>query len=89
MEELLEAAKNNDLEKVKFLIDKGADVNAKDYFDMTALMYAVDDYDITKLLIDSGADVNLIDINGKTALIYASQKGHLEVAEFLKANGAV
>lgn len=74
---------------VILLIEKGANVNLVDIDCRTALMYTVDNYDITKLLIDSGADVNLIDINGKTALIYASQKGHLEVADFLKANGAV
>ncbi|MEI0445998.1 ankyrin repeat domain-containing protein [Brachyspira intermedia] len=58
MTELLEAIKNDDLETLKSLIEKGADINAKD-------------------------DSNI------TALMLASEKGHLEVAEFLKANGAV
>lgn len=58
MIELLEAYKNNDLETLKALIEKGANVNAKD-------------------------DSNI------TALMWASEKGHLEVAEFLKDKGAV
>uniref|UniRef100_UPI003F4BF6FD ankyrin repeat domain-containing protein n=1 Tax=Brachyspira catarrhinii TaxID=2528966 RepID=UPI003F4BF6FD len=59
MTELLEAIKNDDLETLKALIEKGADVNAKDEF------------------------------GNRTALMWASEKGYLEVAEFLKANGAV
>lgn len=40
MTELLEAFKNNDLETLKALIEKGADVNAKDDSNWTALMWA-------------------------------------------------
>ena len=40
MIELLEDSKNNDLETLKALIEKGADVNAKDNGNITALMIA-------------------------------------------------
>ena len=41
-ENLLEAAKRGDLDEVTSLVDKGADVNAKDNRGATALMFASD-----------------------------------------------
>jgi len=38
--ELLNACWNGDLEKVKQLLEEGADVNAKDKYGWTALMFA-------------------------------------------------
>lgn len=78
MIELLEASKNNDLETLKALIEKGADVNAKDEFcNRTALMYAsFNGYlEIVKYLIDKGADINAKDDSNITALMWASEKG--------------
>nr|WP_297278143.1 ankyrin repeat domain-containing protein [uncultured Brachyspira sp.] len=39
-------------------------------------------------MLDKGADINAKDNDCKTALMLASYNGYLEVAEFLKANGA-
>ena len=36
-----------------------------------------------------GADVNIVNNEGNTALILASERGHTEIIEFLKANGAM
>ncbi|MEI0518875.1 ankyrin repeat domain-containing protein [Brachyspira murdochii] len=90
MIELLEASKNNDLETLKALIENGADVNVKDDYNKTALMYASEKghLEIVKYLLDKGADINAKDNYGKTALMYASEKGHSEVAKFLKSKGA-
>ena len=59
---------------VKFLIEKGADINQNS--DMgTALMAAAvkKNTEIAQLLLEKKADPNLSDPNGTTALIYAVQ----------------
>lgn len=55
------------------LIDKGADVSAKDNSGMTPLHYTAEDGDIyvAELLVASGADVNTKDNDGKTPLASA------------------
>ena len=59
-DELIEAAKNGDVEKVKQLIAQGADVNPEGIFDKTALMMAAykGHTEIAEILIQVGADVN-------------------------------
>lgn len=48
------------LDLVKFLVNRGADVNARDSGGLTALMFAVqaEDLAIVRFLVDKGADVN-------------------------------
>lgn len=72
---LLEAVKNNNLEKVKKYLQKGADKNAKDNEGNTALILAsINDYpEIVKLLIQAGADLTVRNNKGDTALIYAQR----------------
>ena len=54
------------------LIDKGADVNARDAAGTPALMLAVQQGqpDLVKLLLDGGADVHATDRRGNTVLRY-------------------
>jgi len=61
----------NSLEKVKLLLARGANPNAKGYFDSTALMAAAarSDNQIVEALLSAGADVNAQDGNGNTALL--------------------
>lgn len=58
---------------VKFLVDRGADVNAQNKWGQTALMMAANNglLNIVNFLIDNGAKVNLRDKDGETALRYA------------------
>jgi ankyrin repeat protein len=61
---------------VKFLLDKGAEVNARDNLDgATALMWAsrYNHLEVVKFLIDKGSDVNAKNRRelGYTALVYA------------------
>lgn len=44
--------------------------------------------EVVKALIAAGADVNVKDEDGWTALYEASRGGYLEIAEYLKQNGA-
>jgi len=70
---LLLAARQNEIETVKALLDAKADINAVDSDGNNALVLAIlnGHYDLTQLLIDRGADVNLAAKNGRTALYSA------------------
>lgn len=88
--ELVFAAIEGDLEKVKFLLHHGADANTKIGGTTALLSAAIDGHnEIVKLLIDASADVNAFrDEDGKTALIFASIRGHNEVVKTLLECGA-
>ena len=60
-ENLIKAAKANDKETVKLLIEAGADINAKNNDGYTALMLASwnGHKDVVKLLIEAEVDVNV------------------------------
>jgi len=89
-DDLISAAKNGDLHLVNALLAKGANVNAKDEYDLTALIFASQNghLDIVQLLLAKGAEVNAKAGNGATALIQASQEGHLDVVQELLDKGA-
>lgn len=59
-QELFDAVVKNDINKVKLLIENGADVNVKDKDDLTPLHYAsMNGYiNIIKLLIKNSADID-------------------------------
>ena len=77
------------IDVMRILIDKGADVNAKNKNGATALILAADkgNAEIVSFLIDKGADFNAKDKNG-TALILAADKGNAEIVSFLIDKGA-
>ena len=81
---------NNDI--AKFLIAKGADVNAKDKAGVTPLHYACEHgkRNMAELLINEGADVNAIDGGGSTPLhrMFYIGRARMDVAELLIAKGA-
>jgi ankyrin repeat protein len=72
------------------LIEKGADIDAKNSNWTTSLMYASQsgNIDIVKMIIDAGADVSARDNMGRIALMYASESGHTDVVMLLITNGA-
>jgi ankyrin repeat protein len=61
-EELIEAACKGDLRQVQELLDKGADINAKDRHGMTALMWVSynDNAEIVRVLLAKGADIVIV-----------------------------
>ena len=78
------------LAKVKSLIEKGTDINAKDTSGQTLLHYAVEygHEDVVKLLIANGADVNAKDKDGNSPGHVALRKNHSVVLDLLIAKGA-
>ncbi|KAF2235390.1 ankyrin [Viridothelium virens] len=80
----------------RLLLDKGADVNARNFFARTALQEAAmsvrfDDIDpraTMELMLEHGAHVNAYDMNHWTALTECGYCGHKEVAKLLLARGA-
>ena len=78
---------------VKFLLDRGVDVNAKDKEGKTALISAsasTKDHhkDVSEFLIEAGADMNAKDNYGQTALMYASFHNNTGAAKALIEAGA-
>jgi ferric-dicitrate binding protein FerR (iron transport regulator) len=81
----------------RFLIDKGANINApaKDHYGGTPLHWAavLGRVEIARQLIDAGANVNNMDKNGNTPLDattyeqFSESKSRLEIAELLRRKG--
>jgi ankyrin repeat protein len=69
---------------VAFLLDRGADVNAKDNDARTALIYATRAGDLAtaQMLVEAGAYIPARDRSYKTALLYAAD-GHREILLYL------
>ena len=79
-----------DVNLVKLLLDKGADINLTDDGGNTALMVAASDYGplykaIVKLLLDRGADVQA---GGNRALFNAAEEAGPEIVQLLLKKGA-
>jgi predicted LPLAT superfamily acyltransferase len=90
-EDLIEAARKSDAEKVKALLAKGADVNAKTRYGATALSFASDrgSLEVVKVLIEHGADVNVKDtFYQATPLVWAISRNHAGIVTLLLDKGA-
>lgn len=86
---LMTASAYGSLDAMKMLIAAGADVNAKNDFDATALMWCGAEPAKAKLLLDSGASVKAVSRAGRTPLlIIAAESGSSEVVKMLLARGA-
>ena len=70
------------------LIEKGANVNAKNNYGSTPLLFALKNkcsFETIQLLIDKGADVNAKDNNNKTPILYTDDP---IIKSILYKNGA-
>jgi len=74
------------LEKVKDLIKKQTDINCKNKYSQTPLMWTaiVENTDIVRYLIKHDADISHKDKNNETALTIARNFGHDEIVDILK-----
>ena len=82
------------LNKVKLLIDRGANIHTRDHVDATILHHAVNacgSVDACELILNLGLDVNVVDVEGNTPLHYALRWPNSDwkrVASLLLAKGA-
>lgn len=88
--ELANAVLASDPERIRFLIEKGADINKHDAQGYGALQAAARNRSdkIIPLLVELKADVNGRDKDGFTALIHAAERNHVATIRALVAAGA-
>ncbi len=86
---LMYASAYGSLNAMKVLLDAGADVNLKNAFDATALIWSVNEPQKVKLLLEHHANVNAASKTGRTPLMIAAlHNGSDSVVDLLLANGA-
>ena len=87
---LLYAVDRKNIAIVKKLLEKGVNVNLKNFRNSTALIIAAygNDIEILRILLENGADINAVNINGNTALIIAAESGYKTIVEELIAADA-
>ena len=75
---------------VKYLLQKGADVNAVTSTNSTSLRAACFDghFDIVEYLIQNGANIEIANQHNHTCLMIACFKKHFEIVKVLVKNGA-
>lgn len=89
--DLLEAAYYGHPKTVKFLLDKGVDVNFQDAGHGASALHAASQSGrkrIVRTLLGRGAKVNLQNKDGDTALMAAAFNGHKDTVEILVLAGA-
>ena len=90
-DQLLKGASAGDLAGVAQALAQGANVNAKDEYDNTALNWAAlsGHAEVAKRLLEAGADVeNKGSGGGLTPLANAASRGHADVVQILLDHGA-
>jgi len=85
------ASSNGHLIVVEYLLEQGADIDAKDRErEETALTVAVQSGQLTtvKYLVEQGADIETKDMEGSTPLDFSVYYGHLDIVKYLVGQGA-
>jgi quinoprotein dehydrogenase-associated probable ABC transporter substrate-binding protein len=87
--ELANAVNANSEERVRLLIEKGADVNARDNQGYAPVHNAARNRyaHLVTLLVEKGADVNARDSDGFTALLHAINRNHVPTVEAIARSG--
>lgn len=88
--ELRIAAGGGDVQRVKQLLDEGADVNEKaPYYETTPVMFSVmyRHLKVTQLLLEAGADISVIHHTGGRAIPYAIQNCDIPMMRLLLKYG--
>lgn len=78
---------DNIIPVVRFLIQNGADVNARDKTYGITPLHSVSNVKVAKILIEAGAKVNAKDKDGKTPLCAAIEINDKDIMEILKQSG--
>ena len=84
----MDAAAAKNMQMVRILLQKSADVNVQSKSEQTALMLAVGrgGIEIVKLLIEAKADITLKDVLDMTALRYAQIIENKAIIKYFKKN---
>ncbi|KAK6245941.1 protein of unknown function DUF3447 - like 10 [Theobroma cacao] len=84
-EQLCEAARNGNVDKVKTLIESGADASYFDSDGLTPLMHAakLGQTDVIRALLEAGAPWNALSPSNQSAGDFAMDSGHQEAFEVL------
>lgn len=87
---LIVAASRGLIAFVREFIGRGADVQAEDMDNWTALLNASKHghTDIVELLVEHGADIEHRDMGGWTALMWAAYRGHSDIVAYLLDKGS-
>ena len=87
---IFKACEEENIEVVKFLLEKGVDTEAKNNYGDSPLIIAScnGNIEIVKLLLEKGADIEAINSEGNMPLITASSYGNIEIVKFLIEKGA-
>ena len=82
---MLAATQRNRIEIARFLIQEGADVNAKDFIQDSPYLYAAAEgrIEILKMTLAAGADLKDTNRYRGTGLIPAAHHGHVEAVKLL------
>ncbi len=85
---LLIAAMNQYYDLVQYLIVIGADLNAQDNTRLNPFIWGCiqNDLKLVKIMVEAGADLECLTRFGGNGLIPASDKGNVEVVEYLLTN---
>ena len=87
--ELVKAVQSGDLDRVRQLVEAGADLEQKDERGSTAIHYAAcDQYHIAEYLLSKGADIEATDCDGLTPVNVAFLRGDRTMLELLVKHGA-
>ncbi|MGG0409979.1 ankyrin repeat domain-containing protein [Peribacillus simplex] len=88
-EQLIQAAERKETERIRSLIEQGADINTQDSEGRTATMIATynNDVETAKILIEAGADVNIQDDLKNSPFLYAGAEGYVDILKLaIEAN---
>ena len=88
--DILIAAKQGKLTSVKYLVEKGADIESKDKYEWTPLHWACENghLAVVKYLIKKGANIEAQNRYKQTPLHWASANGRTDVVRYLVSKGA-
>lgn len=72
---------------IKYLLQRGVDIEARNFLDCTPLMLA-NSVSVAQILLDHGAKASFINEDGRNSLHCAVENDNLELVRFLYNNGA-